>query len=90
MAIRTTRQRLTLPRPGGNGNKGKSIVLEDNKLVCDYSLKDGDSIIVKDLGPQISWRTVFLIEYLGPLLIHQIVFLWLLNSKTISPSFTQM
>lgn len=24
----------------------------------------------KDLGPQVSWRTVFLIEYFGPILVH--------------------
>ncbi|CCG82044.1 Synaptic glycoprotein SC2 [Taphrina deformans PYCC 5710] len=29
---------------------------------------------VKDLGPQISWRTVFIIEYLGPLIIHPLIF----------------
>ena len=27
-------------------------------------------VIFKDLGPQISWKQVFLIEYFGPLLIH--------------------
>lgn len=26
--------------------------------------------MVKDLGPQIAWRVVFMIEYLGPLLFH--------------------
>lgn len=30
-------------------------------------------VLVKDLGPQIAWRTVFLIEYLGPILIHAVV-----------------
>ena len=36
---------------------------------------DSDSaFVVKDLGPQISWRTVFIIEYLGPLLIHPAIF----------------
>ncbi|KAF7720012.1 3-oxo-5-alpha-steroid 4-dehydrogenase family protein [Penicillium ucsense] len=32
-------------------------------------LKQSSVIHVKDLGPQIAWRTVFIIEYLGPLLI---------------------
>ena len=28
---------------------------------------------MKDLGTQIAWRTVFLVEYLGPILIHPLV-----------------
>ncbi|KKA26677.1 hypothetical protein TD95_001612 [Thielaviopsis punctulata] len=27
-------------------------------------------ILVKDLGPQIAWKTVFLVEYFGPILFH--------------------
>lgn len=30
---------------------------------------------MKDLGPQIAWRTVFIIEYAGPLLIHPLFYL---------------
>ncbi|KAJ8926832.1 hypothetical protein NQ314_020682 [Rhamnusium bicolor] len=30
-------------------------------------------IYVKDLGPQIGWRTVFLLEYAGPLVIYALV-----------------
>jgi very-long-chain enoyl-CoA reductase len=37
-------------------------------------LRNRSSIAVKDLGPQIPWRTVFVIEYLGPLLIHPIFY----------------
>ncbi|ORY64340.1 3-oxo-5-alpha-steroid 4-dehydrogenase [Pseudomassariella vexata] len=29
-----------------------------------------EELLVKDLGPQLAWRTVFLIEYFGPLLFH--------------------
>lgn len=37
-------------------------------------MRDQSTIYVKDLGPQIAWRTVFLVEYLGPILIHVLVF----------------
>lgn len=29
---------------------------------------------MKDLGPQISWRTVFVIEYAGPIFIHPLIY----------------
>ncbi|KAL7269642.1 Very-long-chain enoyl-CoA reductase [Rhizina undulata] len=47
---------------------GKDVMLEDTGLM------DESVVFVKDLGPQIAWRTVFLIEYLGPLLIHPLMF----------------
>ncbi|KAK1836119.1 3-oxo-5-alpha-steroid 4-dehydrogenase-domain-containing protein [Podospora conica] len=30
-------------------------------------------LLVKDLGPQVAWRTVFVIEYFGPILFHVLV-----------------
>ncbi|KAH9917846.1 3-oxo-5-alpha-steroid 4-dehydrogenase-domain-containing protein [Fomitopsis serialis] len=45
--------------------KGEKTALAD---------ENGDELAVKDLGPQLGWRTVFLIEYVGPLLIHPIFY----------------
>jgi very-long-chain enoyl-CoA reductase len=59
------RQRLTIP-----SKEGKPIALEHGKLLSSYGIKDGQTINFKDLGPQIGWKTVFLIEYFGPILIH--------------------
>ncbi|KAI9690780.1 MAG: 3-oxo-5a-steroid 4- dehydrogenase [Bathelium mastoideum] len=38
------------------------------------NLLDNGTIYVKDLGPQISWQTVFVVEYAGPLLIHPLIY----------------
>lgn len=45
---------------------------DKNKTLADY-LSDANpqdiTLCFKDLGPQIAWKTVFLVEYAGPLLI---------------------
>lgn len=45
--------------------KGKSV--GDTETVKALSIIDNGKIYLKDLGPQIGWKTVFLIEYAGPL-----------------------
>ena len=37
-------------------------------------MRDQSTVYVKDLGPQIGWQTVFVIEYIGPILIHPLVY----------------
>ncbi|KAF2664103.1 hypothetical protein BT63DRAFT_443907 [Microthyrium microscopicum] len=52
-----------------------SVLAASNPVsLATASLNDGTVLSVKDLGPQIAWRTVFVIEYLGPLLIHPILY----------------
>jgi len=67
-------------------------VLKDGKLFGENGLKDGDVLIFKDLGVQISWRLVFVMEYLGPLWIFPI-FLYFpsifYNSPVLERTLTQ-
>ena len=65
--LTTERQRLT--------TEDKVPLLEDDKTLESLNLRSGDKVYVKDLGPQIGWRTVFFVEYAGPLLIHPLVYL---------------
>lgn len=53
---------------------GEVALNNDDKLLESYGIQDGSDIILKDLGPQIGWKAVFLLEYLGPLLIHQLYY----------------
>ncbi|KAG6831516.1 hypothetical protein H0H92_009784 [Tricholoma furcatifolium] len=62
----TARQKLSL--------KGEKASLDDAKKITDLVGEKGGELHVKDLGPQISWRTVFLIEYAGPLVIHPLIY----------------
>jgi len=60
------RQKLTL--------KGESKALDDNVILAAAGIRDGGELVVKDLGSQVSWKTVFLVEYAGPLVIHPILY----------------
>lgn len=53
--LNVERQRIT--------NSDKKPLLGDEKRLADLNVRNGETLQVKDLGPQISWRTVFLVEY---------------------------
>ncbi|KAB2596121.1 very-long-chain enoyl-CoA reductase [Pyrus ussuriensis x Pyrus communis] len=68
------RQRLTLPvQPG---SKERPVVLSYKKSLQDYISGNSDNLTVvfKDLGPQVSYRTLFFFEYLGPLILYPIFY----------------
>ncbi|KAK9985293.1 hypothetical protein SO802_030244 [Lithocarpus litseifolius] len=69
-----SRQRITLPvQPG---SKERPVVLNPKKKIEDYydGKSDHLTVIFKDLGPQVSYRTLFFWEYLGPLIIYPIFY----------------
>ncbi|KAJ2367092.1 3-oxo-5a-steroid 4- dehydrogenase [Coemansia sp. RSA 2610] len=65
-ALYPDRQRLTVG--------DKKTVLASGETLAKYSVNDGDTIFLKDLGPQIGWRTVFYIEYIGPIIFHYLIY----------------
>lgn len=46
---------------------------KDDLTISSLGLRSGAKVYIKDLGPQISYRTVFILEYLGPLVLYVIV-----------------
>ena len=69
-----SRARFPLTRLRLTKNADGSFLPNDNTTLYNAGLDDKSTILVKDLGPQIAWRTVFIIEYLGPLLIHPLLY----------------
>ncbi len=61
-----SRQRLT--------TVDKKPLTDDSAKLESAGIRNGDTIQVKDLGPQVAWRTVFLTEYAGPLFIHPLIY----------------
>ncbi len=59
----------------------KVFLARNDKPLRDYGLHQGMTIVVKDLGPQIGWRTTYIIEYLGPFLMIFYYFFFHLGAK---------
>jgi very-long-chain enoyl-CoA reductase len=66
MAMDKNRIKLTID--------GASITTMD-QLLEHPTTNASISVTFKDLGPQISWKLVFMIEYVGPILIHSFFYL---------------
>jgi len=68
---RTGVERQAFYLVGENGARG-AVIKGDVPL--NTLVKNGDKIIFKDLGPQVGYRTVFLVEYFGPLTAFPIIY----------------
>jgi very-long-chain enoyl-CoA reductase len=66
-AISEPRMYFTVGSAKGPGLKDKNKTLAD--YFGDQGADSGVNLYFKDLGPQIAWRTVFLVEYAGPIFI---------------------
>jgi len=56
-------------------SEADKVALKEGSAKISSLVRDNDSVTFKDLGPQISWTAVFLVEYFGPILMHAICFL---------------
>jgi len=52
-----------------SSHKGEPLV-PDTKKLSEFGIGYGDTILFKDLGPQISYQAVFFWEYFGPLMMY--------------------
>lgn len=58
-------------------NEQRGIALQDKtKQLTEYLPGKEYTLYFKDLGMQISWTTVFLVEYFGPILITVLLILF--------------
>jgi len=67
---------LTLGRPSEDPKAKRITMNEGYKTLNEYPLaEEGNIITLKDLGPQVGWRTVFIVEYAGPMIIFALNYL---------------
>lgn len=91
----TKKKKISVNRQWYTLNEAKGTALSDNtKKLSDYGVKNGDVLVLKDLGAQISWKLVFLIEYFGPIAIFVLLYycrnlIYGAGSSNVPLTFTQ-
>eukprot|EP00770_Monocercomonoides_exilis_P001271 MONOS_1263.1-p1 / transcript=MONOS_1263.1 / gene=MONOS_1263 / organism=Monocercomonoides_exilis_PA203 / gene_product= very-long-chain enoyl-CoA reductase [EC:1.3.1.93] / transcript_product= very-long-chain enoyl-CoA reductase [EC:1.3.1.93] / location=Mono_scaffold00021:189411-190211(+) / protein_length=267 / sequence_SO=supercontig / SO=protein_coding / is_pseudo=false len=75
VALKISPSRLRLTYRSGDNKKPTALTNEECTLI-DYQIPAGALINAKDLGMQVGYRAVFLAEYLGPLLIFWLIYLF--------------
>lgn len=85
--LNTNRVRLTYQK------ENRQVPLDNTKSLSDYfsaqELLGGIELFAKDLGPQIGYQTVFILEYLGPILIQVLIHTYLVKYKQVPQNQTQ-
>ncbi|SCU86112.1 LADA_0D12354g1_1 [Lachancea dasiensis] len=62
-----------------NTNRIRLTILKEDKQIpvtSDHAFENltDAKLFAKDIGPQIGWRLVFFVEYLGPILLHSVMY----------------
>ena len=74
--VSSSKQRPTYP---SEGKQNLNIPLQEGDKLGDLNEDQHSSLRLKDLGPQVGWRTVFILEYFCPLVIHIFFFFYVHN-----------